>query len=246
MENVYIHVKNGLPINEDIQKAIDGFEYLGYEPVLITMENMLAGTLDYVAKFHPVVGSIDFMSRLFKRINYTPEPIDYPEEILKSGLLNVSILKATLEQALQIIESKELLNLFVKPVQTKLFDGILIKDVNQAKYLKDFPLQTKVWVIGGVDIVSEHRIYVHNGKAIYGCNYSGDFKINPDYNYADNLINAYKSAPVSYTVDVAILRDGSTTLVECNDFWAIGGYGISPWDYAEMLRDRYFEIIKNK
>jgi len=247
MEKVYVHVKNGLPINEDVQKAIDGFEYLGYEPVLVTMENMLSGTLDYVAKFHPVVGSIDFMTRLFKRINYIPEPIDYPEEILKSGLLvNTYILKGTLEQALQIIESKETPNLFIKPVKTKLFDGILVTDKTQLSYLKGYPLHTEVWIAGGVDIVSEHRIYIHDGKAIYGCNYSGDFRLNPDYTYVDKLIEAYKSAPRAYTIDVAILSNGSATLIECNDFWAIGGYGLAPWDYSKMLRDRYLEIINKK
>ena len=110
MEKVYVHVKNGFPINEDVQKAIDGFEYLGYEAIPVTMEKMLAGDLDNLAKIYPVVGSIDFMTRLFNMLGKLPEPIDYPEEILNSGLFNTCILKGTLQQALQIIDSKESVN----------------------------------------------------------------------------------------------------------------------------------------
>jgi hypothetical protein len=78
---------------------------------------------------------------------------------------------------------------------------------------------------------------------LYCCNYSGDFRVNPDYKYLDQLITLYKKCPVAYTIDVAVLADGSMTVIEFNDFWAIGGYGMKPWDYAQMLIDRYFEIL---
>jgi hypothetical protein len=245
MENVYVHVKNGLPINEDVQKAIDGFEYLGYEPVLVTMENMLSGTLDYVARFHPVVGSIDFMTRLFKRLAMLPEPIDYPDEIVDGGLMHRFIIQTSIKNILYDIDrgDNDNISIFVKPLRTKLFDGVLITKKEHTSYLKGFDENTPIWAAAPIDIISEHRIYVHNGKAIYGCNYSGDFRLNPDYTYIDKLIAAYKSAPKSYTIDIGILRGGTNTVVEVNDFWAIGGYGLAPWDYAEMLIDRYLEII---
>jgi len=31
MKKIYAQLKNGLPINIDVQNAIDGFEYLGYD-----------------------------------------------------------------------------------------------------------------------------------------------------------------------------------------------------------------------
>jgi len=249
MEKVYVHVKNGLPINEDVQKAIDGFEYLGYEPILITMENLMTGTLDNMAKVYPVVGSIDFMTILFKRLNVLPDPIDYPDDIMNTMLMNREINKITLQNVMGYMDLEAFngrdTKLFIKPVKTKLFDGILLgTSPSELHYFNGVDKNTDVWVSNKIDIVSEHRIYVHNGKVIYGCNYSGDFRINPDYSYIDKLIETYKSAPISYTIDVAILKDGTNTVVEFNDFWAIGGYGIAPWDYANMLKDRYFEIIQ--
>ena len=71
----------------------------------------------------------------------------------------------------------------------------------------------------------------------------GVVRINPNFEYVDSLIEAYKEQPISYTVDVAILKDGSMTVIEFNDFWAIGSYGLYCINYAQMLLDRYCEIV---
>ena len=53
--------------------------------------------------------------------------------------------------------------MFVKPVQTKLFDGILISKEEHLSYLRFN--NCEVLVSKPIDIVSEHRVYVHNKKA---------------------------------------------------------------------------------
>ena len=240
---VFVQLKNNLPINVDVQNAIDGFEYLGYDPMGFTLENVMSGAMNSRALISPFVGSIDGMSILFNSIKKKPLPIDFPDDIIKSGLMNRELVQMSLTNAVRLFVDKHE-PLFIKPVQTKLFDGILVTKEVDLNYFNgiDNPL---VWVSEKIDIVSEHRAYVHKGKMIYCCNYSGDFRINPAYWAIDLLIKTYKDAPVSYTIDVAVLKDGTTTVIEFNDFWAIGGYGLTPWDYAEMLNDRYFEIINN-
>jgi hypothetical protein len=241
MKKIFAQLKNGLPINVDIQNAIDGFESLGYDIVGFTFEDVISGKMDYTAKNNPFVGSIDAMTRLFKNIGKYPTPIDFPESIISSGLLNRKITKTRLNQ---FVENFKLDNkpMFVKPIQTKLFDGVLISKESDLTYLRIDDCD--VFVCEPIDILSEHRVYVHNGKAIYSCNYSGDFRINPDFEYVDKLIETYKEQPISYTIDVAILKDGTMTVIEFNDFWAIGSYGLYCTDYASMLLDRYFQIIK--
>jgi hypothetical protein len=51
--------------------------------------------------------------------------------------------------------------------------------------------------------------------------------------------------PSSYTIDIGILEDKTNVVVEFNDMWAIGNYGVPNNIYLRMLRTRYFEIIKN-
>lgn len=240
MKKIYVQLKNGLPINVDIQNAIDGFEYLGYEVVGYSLEDVLIGKMDNIAKNNPFVGSIDAMTKLFKNINRLPAPIDFPDSIIKSGLLNrdVSVMKLD-----DFVNEFKLTNepMFVKPVQTKLFDGILISKEEHLSYLR-FD-NCDVLVSNHIDIISEYRVYVHNKKAIYSCNYSGDFRISPNFEYVDKLIEAYEGQPIAYTIDVAVLKDGSMTVIEFNDFWAIGSYGLYCVDYAKMLLDRYGEIV---
>lgn len=249
MNKVYVQVKHKLPVNVDVQNAIDGFEYLGYEVVPVTLTELLISNYDSLIGDNPFVGSIDFMKNVFSRQGKSPNDIDFPNEIVKSGLMNRQLTKTTIKNVKDTIDLEAILGhkfepFFIKPVNTKLFDGALLSKYDDMSYLNHIDGDVDVWCTQKVDIVSEHRAYIHNGKMIYCCNYSGDFRINPDYNYIDKLISVYSSAPCAYTIDVAVLADSSMTVVEFNDMWAIGGYGVSPWDYAEMLRDRYFEIIK--
>lgn len=266
MEKMFAELKNGLPVNVDIQNAIDGFISLGYEIYEFTAEDLESDKMDYRATKYPFVGSIDGMTELFKNIGKYPEPIDFPESIIESGLLNRNVVKTTLNKFIGDFKQNHK-PMFVKPVQTKLFDGALISKEEHLNYLKmsmqlDKYVETSkhnnakkvqslyseiedcnIFITEPIDIVSEHRVYVHNKKAIYSCNYSGDFRINPDFGYVDKLIEMYQEQPVAYTIDVAILKDGSMTVIEFNDFWAIGSYGLYCIDYAQMLLDRYFEIV---
>lgn len=240
MKKIYVQLKNGLPINVDIQNAIDGFEYLGYDVVGFTLEDVLSGKMDYRAKNSPFVGSIDGMSILFKNIGKYPTPIDFPDTVLNSGLLNRTISTMKLNDFVETFKSNSK-PMFVKPLQTKLFDGVLISKQEHLSYLR-FE-NCDVLVSEPVEILSEHRVYVHNKKAVYSCNYSGDFRISPCFDYVDKLIDVYKEQPIAYTIDVAILKDGSMTVIEFNDFWAIGSYGLYCINYSQMLLDRYCEIV---
>jgi len=241
MKKVYIEVKNKLPVNVDIQNAIDGFEYLGYEPRFYIREDILSGSVHNLAHDNMFVGSIDTMTALFKKIDKYPKPIDFPIEVDVAGLLNRKIIKMELNAFINLFKATHVPK-FVKPVETKLFDGALISKEEHLNYLRGFN-NPDVYISDKLDIVSEHRAYIHKGKLIYCCCYDGDFKIAPDYYYIEDIIKAYKSAPISYTIDVAILENGMSTIIEVNDFWSIGSYGLKSWDYAQMLLDRYNEII---
>ena len=240
MKKIFAQLKNGLPINVDVQNAIDGFEYLGYDVVRFTLEDVMSGKMDYRARSNPFVGSIDGMTMLFKNIGKYPTPIDFPESIVSSGLLNRKVVTMKLNDFVDAFKRTQK-PMFVKPVQTKLFDGALISKEEHLSYLK---LENcDVLVCEPIEILSEHRVYVHNRKAVYSSNYSGDFRINPNFEYVDKLIEVYKEQPISYTIDVAVLKDGSMTVIEFNDFWAIGSYGLYCINYAQMLLDRYCEIV---
>ena len=238
MRNIYVEIKDGFPINVDIQNAIDGAQYLNYNVKPFEKLKVLNGELNNIAKNNPVIGSIDTMKILFKNINKTPKPIDYPNSV--KHLFYREIIKTKLHNF--IIDFNPQYPKFVKPVNTKTFDGALISKIIDLNYFKNVD-DIDIYVSEPLNIVSEYRAFVYKKDLIYCCNYKGDFKLSPNYDYIYNLINAYKDQPVAYTIDIAILEDGSTTCVEFNDFWAIGAYGLNAYDYAKMLIDRYYQII---
>jgi len=74
---------------------------------------------------------------------------------------------------------------------------------------------------------------------------SGDFFTAPSKEYLESVINSNKSKfPIAYTIDIGVLENGDNVVVEYNDMWAIGNYGINNYDYFKLLRERYFEIVK--
>ncbi|MFW5847463.1 MAG: ATP-grasp domain-containing protein [bacterium] len=244
MKKVYVEIKNGIPINVDIQNAIDGFEYLGYEPIGFTKEDVYVGKLNLIALHNPVVGSIDGMKAIFRDIKKMPDNIDFPSFLFTGNFIDRDLTKMKLNDFIKKFKQNNEPK-FIKPVLTKLFDGALISKLQHLNYLNNFdnPL---VWVSDPIHIISEYRIYVHNNHMVYSSNYNGDFKVIPDYDYIETLIKNYQDAPVAYTIDVGILNNGKTTVIEFNDFWAIGSYGLYCMNYAEMLNDRYTEIINKK
>ena len=51
-----------------------------------------------------------------------------------------------------------------------------------------------------------------------------------------------KGAPAAYGLDFGVTADGRTLLVEANDGFALGCYGLDPVIYAEMLEARWCEL----
>lgn len=65
----------------------------------------------------------------------------------------------------------------------------------------------------------------------------------PDTGTVRAAVAAYAEAPVAYSLDFGVTADGRTLLVEANDAFALGAYGLEPVVYARMLEDRWLELV---
>lgn len=75
----------------------------------------------------------------------------------------------------------------------------------------------------------------------------GDFRLYPDIFKVEQMTADYTKAPRAYSIDVAVQKDsGETILIECNDGWSLGNYGLSPKQYVRLLTTRWREIITKK
>lgn len=59
----------------------------------------------------------------------------------------------------------------------------------------------------------------------------------------DAAVIDYKSAPAGYALDFGVTRDGRTLLVEINDGYALGCYGLQHNLYAKLLEARWAEMV---
>jgi hypothetical protein len=185
------------------------------------------------------IGSLEFIKKSAEILGFEmPKPLNIPES------LKIYCGRKVWESNIENLSYP----CFIKPLdEAKLFTGFVAKSVRDFSLypeLKGF--EGKLMCSEPIDnILSEWRCFVLKGKVINCSNYSGDPLIFPDKRKIDFLINKYYDAPAGYSLDVCI-NDKETKLVEVNDGWGLGNYGCEPQDYFKLLKERWFEILKNK
>lgn len=222
----------------DCSCALYGAIESGLEYRLVTFDEVSNGKFDMLIKSNLFIGSTEFMREVFKRVGLNDVRLP-----VNSNRVSEII---TLDEAHKRVLNGE--RIFIKPIEIKLFSGLILDGMTYT-CLNNISGDTKVMAYKpfGSKIITEWRLYIHNNKIVDSRNYSGDFKLSPNYDYVIEVVrdNA-NSFPCAYTVDVAVLESGENVVVEFNDMWAIGNYGIPNDIYLNLLRDRYFQIIKSR
>ena len=223
-----------IPHHFDVACAMYGAIETGQDYRLITYEDLVTSRL-LVTKNNLFVGSVEFMRAVFNLVGVedprVPENSNRPFEII------------TLGEAKSRAKSGE--KLFIKPFEIKLFTGFVI-DQMQHTSINGIPEDTKLMAYKPFEhrIESEWRCYIFNNRVEYIGNYSGDLYVNIDGSYLNKVINENKDKfPCAYTIDVGVLSNGENVVIEYNDMWAIGNYGIPNDIYLRMLKKRYQEIL---
>ena len=74
------------------------------------------------------------------------------------------------------------------------------------------------------------------------CHYQGELFRYPDPKVVQEAIADYGGAPAGYAIDFGVLTDGRTVLVEVNDGYSLGSYGLNSVEYSELLEARWVEL----
>lgn len=90
---------------------------------------------------------------------------------------------------------------------------------------------------------SEYRLMIHRGRIRDSRFYRGDFRLAPDYTVADLFLETIDDPPVAYSLDLGVNVTGKTCVVEVNDAFSLGHYGMPSIAYAQMVIDRWEEIV---
>lgn len=181
------------------------------------------------------IGSVEFI-RAFAKVHGIELPtqdMSYPEQLRK--YLGRSIRSGRFDEALP--------DEFVKPRETKIFDGGI------RKQLSEIPKDPSVlcWISEPIDLAYEFRFYIHNRKILGWAQYDdGVIDRIPDILTVRNMVCEYGSTqPIGYAIDLGETKSGEFVLIEVNDGWALGFYQwgrIHPEDYILLLTSRWNEL----
>ena len=72
--------------------------------------------------------------------------------------------------------------------------------------------------------------------------YYGDRDAVYDRETIDTAVRAYPNMPADCALDFGVTEDGRTLLIEMNDGYSLGFYGLEPALYARVLAARWAEL----
>lgn len=176
------------------------------------------------------IGTVEFVSTYFKTFfNREILPKNIPNELLRKEFTGRHIINGT-ERDIKDLK-------FVKS-NTKIKDFTEIcKKAPKGNYQ----------ISEIIDIKSEWRVFVFNKTIVGVKNYVGDYFCIPNKSLVYDMINAYESQPISYTIDVAITEENETVIIEVHDFFSCGLYGFSDHRILPFMFSKWFyEFIYSK
>lgn len=220
--------------------AYDGFKQLGAEIEYFSnvkeIENNNAEDI--------IVSGIGDVRYILNKLDKKYPTLEYPESISKPQYLGRRIWKDVLGS---IMSNKEKWNLFIKPVEGgKLFTGAVIKEFKDFRTCVGAQEITEVWCSELVDFTTEYRCFIRYGEVLDIKNYKGDCFIVPDKKVLNSIIQDYTDAPNAYTIDLGVTTNGETLLVEINEGYSVGAYGLDSLKYAKLLATRWAQLTNTE
>ncbi len=221
--------------------AYDGFRQMGWEIVPFKQsDNPLLADL---TPEDVVVGFIETVQTALLRLKIViPESVNYPEEL--ADFLGRKVWKSRVNY---IAKHPELWNVFIKPAASpKKFKGRLLTSAKDLISCGDEFEDTEIWCSEPVNFVAEWRCFVRYGEILGVKHYFGDWRIHFDPAVIEKAIAAYNSAPAGYAADFGVTDKGETLLIEVNDGYSIGAYGLFSADYARLLASRWAQMTGSR
>lgn len=243
-----LKTKKGAPRHLQALQGNYWFWLRGYEIVSFEHQQLTDGELDHDLISDPehtlVYASVAVVREALIRAGRPAPPnIDFPQELI--AFIGRRIAETTMSEVRQWEKSNpDRLPVHVKPRDhQKLFTGKVVgafRDLISLSYVRD---DEPVIVQEVVDFASEWRASVLRGQIVNVSHYKGAPLLFPDIATMTSAIGHFSSAPIAYAVDWGVTQDGRTVLVEVNDGFALGNYGVPGSLYTALIECRWRQLM---
>ena len=233
----HIHFdRYGHPQSVNNYLATDGFRQMGWEIVPYTDDSPVRDPVpDEV-----VVGHVAAVRAGLRALGLAvPPELGYPEAL--RPFLGRRLWQSTINA---VAAQPENWPVFVKPAQDlKKFTGVLVRRPGDLVGCGDQHQDTPVWCAEPVQFRAEWRCFVRYGRVLDVRPYTGDWRAHFDPAVVEAALAAYlPQAPAAFALDVGVTAAGATVVVEVNDGYALGAYGLTPLAYAKFLSARWAQM----
>lgn len=239
MSRVAIQVHNDqVPISTEVFAAFDAFAKAGWEVLKYVHHSELGADPSIVT-----VGGIANTLGQLRKLGVEPPLIDYPEALI--GYMPAH-LKGQLGHVRDTIRYSPSPGLFVKPVtEHKLFTGLVLRNTDDLLKIATIPDETEVWVAEAHDFsrAREWRCFFLRGRIIDIRPYTGNLDAPaPRLQLAQSMLDLWQTQPIAGSLDIATSPEWTPMLVEANDAYSLGSYGLFTHLYADMIVSRWAEL----
>ena len=235
------HDDASLPTNVNTYSALRGFELLGAN-IVPFMADDAASVGARAAEDDVVAGYVGIVHRVWDAMGVERASVaTWPRSLERH--LGRRTWTSTLGEIRGRTDP-----VFIKPLANqKSFTGHVRNaggcDAMRTAMLAD---ETPVACSEVVAFESEWRCFILEGSILDVRRYRGSFRAVPDWNVLDECVAEFDGAPVGYAMDLGVLVDGRTVLVEVNDGYSLGSYGLAPVMYARLLEARWREVVQGR
>ncbi len=241
LKRVYIKRAGGEIASEACFAAWKGFSAKAYPLDFFEWDELTGRHLPLARDTLLVGGTVAVHKALTQLGLPVPPPLNVPEPLVSFS--RRKLWSMTLGEIRRQFEAGSAVPVFVKPFSSaKEFAGQVIATASNLARLRHLEDALAVQAAEPIAFVSEWRYFVLRGAVIGTAHYKGDCFAHPEPMTVRSAVATYSGAPAAYGIDFGVTADGRTLLVEVNDGFALGCYGLDPVLYADMLEARWCEL----
>lgn len=226
---------DGLPYNVNAYVAREGFTLRGFDVRAFTHAELPGLPL---GREHVLHGTIGVVRDALAQIGAPAPPyLTLPTPLLPFAGRDVW------ETDLGTIRTLEAVPVFIKPLREgKGFTGHVVTRYRDLLETAGLPDDYPVLAQTPVGFLSEWRVFVCAEQYQGIGNYKGDPLVFPDPARIRAMLTDYTDAPAGFSLDVGVTDAGETLVVEVNDGYALGSYGLPPLRYSRLIQARWDEM----